>query len=203
MPAIEAAYRLATAAWRLPVHGGFATFAPSQITDVPFVARHSSRSREETRARVGLPLDARLALPSFGGYGLEGLDLDRIDLPPGWQIVRGLREAEIYDAGLSYQDLVSAVDVVVTKPGYGIVSECLANGTPLVYTERGRFAEYDVFVRDMPEYVRCAYLDNAALLAGRWRAAIEAAHEAPAPPQRPRTDGAEVVAGMIGKLLGA
>ena len=197
IPRLQAAYRLATAAWRLPLHGGFGTFAPSQVTDLPFVARHSSTAREETRRRVGLPLDRRLALPSFGGYGLAGLDLDAIQLPPGWEIVRGLGEAQIYDAGLSYQDLVRAVDVVVTKPGYGIVSECLANGTPLVYTERGHFVEYDVFVREMPRYVRCAYLDNATLLAGRWRAAIETACQAPAPPERPRTDGAAVVAEML------
>ncbi len=30
-------------------------------------------------------------------------------------------------AGLLYQDLVAAADVVVSKPGYGIVSECVAN----------------------------------------------------------------------------
>ena len=201
IPTLRAAYRQATAAWRLPLHGGFAAFDTSgrlpSLIDVPFVARHSSIAPEETRTRVGLPLDRRLALPSFGGYGLPGLDLDAIELPPGWDLVRGLGQAQIYDAGLSYQDLVRAVDVVVTKPGYGIVSECLANDTPLVYTERGRFAEYDVFVREMPKYVRCAYLDNAALLAGRWRAAIEAAHGAPAPPERPRTDGADVIATML------
>ena len=53
-------------------------------------------------------------------------------------------------AGLAYQDVVAAADLVITKPGYGIVSECVANGTPLLYTSRGRFVEYDVFVAEMP-----------------------------------------------------
>ena len=39
-----------------------------------------------------------------------------------------------------------AADVVVTKPGYGIIAECLANDTAIVYTSRGEFAEYDVLV---------------------------------------------------------
>ena len=210
--AIQNAYRHAAAAWRLPLHGGFETFAPSQqdvlarqappaLVDVPFVARHSSRTPEHTRARLGLPHDRRLVLPSFGGYGIEGLDLDAVALPDGWQIVPGMRQAEIYDAGLSYQDLVRAVDAVITKPGYGIVSECLANDTPLVYTSRGRFAEYDVFVREMPRYLRCAFIDHAALLAGRWADPIEAAIAAPAPPRRPRTDGAAVVADMMAACL--
>lgn len=195
LPTIQAAYGDAEAAWRLPIHGGFETFRA--VTDVPFVARHSTHAAAVTRERLGLPRDGKLVLPSFGGYGVDGLDLDDVDLPEGWQVVHGLREAEVYDAGLSYQDLVRAVDVVITKPGYGIVSECIANDTALVYTSRGRFAEYDVFVREMPRYLRCAYLDNDAVLAGRWRSAIEAVAAAPPPPERPRTDGAEVVADMM------
>ena len=124
-----------------------------------------------------------------------------MQLPAGWDIVRGLAQAEIYDAGLSYQDLVKAVDLVITKPGYGIVSECIANGTPLAYTSRGVFPEYDVFVREMPRYLRCAHLSNDDLLAGRWSDAIEAAVNAPAPPEHPRTDGADVVADMMAACL--
>lgn len=197
--AIRTAYGLAAAAWRLPMHGDFIPF--DAIVNVPFVARHSDKDPSSTRAHLGLPLDKRLVLPSFGGYGVQGLDLDTVDLPDGWAIARGLDQTEIYDAGLSYQDLVRAVDVVITKPGYGIVSECIANGTALVYTSRGRFPEYDVFVREMPRYLRCAFISNEELLAGRWAAAIEAAIGAPEPPERPRTDGAEVVADMIAACL--
>ena len=49
----------------------------------------------------------------------------------------------------------------------------------------------------MPRYLRCSYLDNAALLAGRWQASLDAAINAPAPPETPRTNGAEVIADMI------
>jgi L-arabinokinase len=196
---IEDAYGLAAAAWRLPFHGGFETFRT--IRDMPLVARHSTRPREATRATLGLPRDVRLVLPSFGGYGVAGLDLGALDLPEGWDVVRGLRQAEVYDAGVAYQDLVHAVDAVITKPGYGIVSECIANGTALVYTSRGRFREYAVFAREMPKYLRCAYLDNDALIAGRWREAIDAAFRAPAPPERPRTDGADAAADMIAACL--
>jgi len=45
--------------------------------------------------------------------------------------------------------------------------------------------------------LRCAYLDNQSLLAGRWQAALDAALAAPEPPQRPRTDGAVIIADMI------
>src|SRR4029450_4608067 len=73
IPAIASAYQLAEAAWRLPMHGGFATF--DRIVDVPFVARHARRGREETRRRLELPAYRPLALSSFGGYGISDLDL--------------------------------------------------------------------------------------------------------------------------------
>jgi L-arabinokinase len=194
---IRKAYRDADAAWRLPMHGGFAAF--KTIVDVPFVARHAMHAPEETRRRLGLPSNRRLVLPTFGGYSVDGLKLDALDIDTpgsGWQIAQ-VPDAAIYDAGLRYEDLVRAVDVVLTKPGYGTLSECIANHTAVVYTSRGRFAEYDVLVRDMPKYLRCAYLDNDSLLAGRWRAALDAALAAPEPPQHPRTDGAVIIADMI------
>jgi UDP-N-acetylglucosamine:LPS N-acetylglucosamine transferase len=92
---------------------------------------------------------------------------------------------------------VAAADVVVSKPGYGIVSECLANGTALLYTSRGRFVEYDVFVEQMPRILRCRYLSQEDLRAGRWAPAVRALADQPPPPDRPRIDGADVAAGKI------
>jgi hypothetical protein len=221
IPTIQAAYRLADAAWRLPMHGGFETFEPpsrsgadgatlgqapaQRVIDMPFVARHATHAAADTRARLGLPPvddDRRLALPSFGGYGVAGIDLDALDLDGSWHVVR-VPDAAIYDAGLRYEDLVRAVDVVLTKPGYGIIAECIANDTAIVYTPRGRFAEYPVLVREMPRYLRCAYLANDALVTGRWQSALDAAVNAPPPPEHPRTDGADVIADMIAARVSA
>ncbi len=85
----------------------------------------------------------------------------------------------MYAQGLRYEDVVAAVDVVVTKPGYGIISECLANDTALLYTDRGHFIEYDVLVREMPRHVRCAYLPQAEILRGHWQDALDAVVAAP------------------------
>jgi hypothetical protein len=89
------------------------------------------------------------------------------------------------------------VDVVVTKPGYGIISECVANETAILYTSRGRFREYEVLVAGMPRVVRCAYLDQETLLAGRWHAAPDALLASPPPPEHPATNGAEVVSAEL------
>jgi hypothetical protein len=116
--------------------------------------------------------------------------------------VRFVDERAIYAAGYRYEDLVRAVDVVATKPGYGIISECIANDTALLYTSRGRFAEYDVMLGEMPRYLRCGFISNEDLYAGRWESALDAVLAQPAPPERPRVDGAEVIARMLVTCLG-
>jgi hypothetical protein len=108
----------------------------------------------------------------------------------------GPREA-IVARDIPYPDLVAAADVVVSKPGYGIVSECIANDTALLYTARGRFVEHDVMVADMPRMLRCRFIPQEDLLAGRWAAAVDALLAQPAPPHKPATDGADVAAAEI------
>jgi hypothetical protein len=146
------------------------------VKDIPFIARHATRSREEVCKLLKLPADKPLVLMSFGGYGLPGLDTDVLDEVQEVHRDRGgdgrsaarkqgdaagrapgsfisINEEAMYDAGVRYEDLVGAADAVVTKPGYGIVSECIANDTAILYTSRGHFPEYDVLVEEMPKYV--------------------------------------------------
>jgi L-arabinokinase len=215
---MRGAYARACAAWRLPMHGGFESCRT--VVDVPFVARRSRRQRDETRRALGLPLDRPLVLTSFGGYGLNGLPLERVDCLDGYGVVVTetsardvaaaapshpnvftLQENEIYGQGLRYEDLVKAVDVVLTKPGYGIIAECLANDTALVYTSRGRFREYDVLVRAMPDLVRCRFIPQDDLFGGRWGSAIDAVLAQPPPPSPPPVDGAEAIAERIVRAL--
>jgi L-arabinokinase len=113
-----------------------------------------------------------------------------------------LDEPALYAAGWRYEDVVAAVDVVVTKPGYGIIAECLANDTALLYTDRGHFIEYDVLIHAMPAFLRSAYLPQPALFSGAWQDALDAVVAQPAPPTRPATDGAAVAAARVLDLLG-
>ena len=211
IPAIREAYSTADSAWRLPMHGGFESFR--SIVDVPFVARHARHYRAEVRERLRLPADARLVLASFGGYGVRDLDPNGLDCLSSYGVVfterepvgggplrEGIyvvQEADLYGSSLRYEDLVAAVDVIVTKPGYGIIAECLANNTALVYTSRGHFREYDVLVSEMPRFLRCEFLAQDALFEGRWRHALDRVMTCPDPPEHPPTNGADVIAAMI------
>ena len=130
--AIGENYARASAAWRMPVHGGFETIR--DIVDIPLVARRGRAQGDQSslRARLGLPPERPLALVSFGGYGLRQLPLDRLDCLRDWGIVvsspgeeplalpagvHNVREDAMYDSGLRYEDLVGAVDVVDHQAG--------------------------------------------------------------------------------------
>ena len=212
LPAIRNAYSQAHAGWRLPLHGGFATVP--HVSDIPFVARHAraDRSAEDVRRELSLPTDKLIALVSFGGYGVSNLQLGQIDCydmidlvmtAPTSEInsiegpVHRVAEEDIYRRGLGYVDLVAAADVVVTKPGYGIIADCVANRTAMLYTSRGRFVEYDVMVAEMPTLLKCEFIDLEAFLGGRWRESLQRLLKRPSPPEHPRTDGADVVADLI------
>jgi len=216
VPTIRGSHRLASLVIRLPLWGGFEGF-DCPIVDVPFVARHSTRDPSEVRARLGVPEADRLVLASFGGLGIAGLNLDPFGHADGYTVVTTghalgmagtvpsrvvvLDDAEVYASGLRYEDLVRAADVVVTKPGYGILAECLANDTAVLYTSRGHFLEYDVLVATMPGFLRCRFIGHDDLYAGCWRPYLDAVLEQTAPPTRPATNGAEVAARLVLSLL--
>ena len=213
-------YAMADLALRLPLHGGFATCR--RIHDLPFIARQSRRQPAEVRRALGLPADRALALVSFGGYGIDRLDLAALAATPEYGIlmtgttrfdgetlearapggaILPLDETTMYARGYRYEDVVKAVDVVVTKPGYGIIAECAANDTAILYTSRGQFAEYDVLVEGMPRYLRTRFVDQSTLLAGHWKPALDALLAQPEPSERADVTGAEVAAELLLDVL--
>jgi L-arabinokinase len=163
------------------------------VRDIPLIARRSHREPSDTRRLLDVPEDRPLVLLSFGAYGAP--------LPPEADLGRDaftlLAIEQHPPHGLAYEDVVAAADVVISKPGYGIVSECIANNTALLYTSRGRFLEYDRFVDEMPRVLRCRYVSQAALVEGSWAGPIAALLAQPAPPESPRVDGAAVAAAAL------
>jgi hypothetical protein len=196
---------------RLPFHGGLEAFP--RIEDVPLVARRAQVSRTDARRRLGLPA-GRLALVSFGGVGLPGFELGALGGLHGYSFlvvaasgpapdnVTRLPFEAVLKAGLRYEDLVGAADAVVTKPGYGIVSDAIAAGTPIVYTERGDFPEYPILVEGRLRHLPCAHVSGEDLRAGRLGAALDAVVGQPLPGETPDTSGALVVARRLLEIAG-
>jgi L-arabinokinase len=208
---LRAAYGQADLLLRLPFAGDLSAFRT--IEDLPLVSRLPSRSRAEVRAQLGLADRARLVLLSFGGLGLEQFDpaplaaLERytfvaspleirVDRPRPSNVVLVPTEQD------NYVDLIAAADLVVSKPGFGIVANCLALRVPLLYTERGAFPEFEVLVEGLRQYGRAARIPRTELLAGALGPYLDALLADSRPWPALRTDGAAAAADRLLSLLG-
>lgn len=176
---IQESYACAEGLLRLPLHSeepeAFAAFR--RLEDVPLVARRARRSRQDVRATYGLPMHATVVLLSFGGFTARGLDLMRLEQWRDYEFVvtpplsndleqLPVNARRLNPAAADYVSLLAACDVVVTKPGYGIVADCLANRVAVLFTDRGPFREYDVLAEALPRLGRARFVPRAEVIRG-------------------------------------
>ena len=192
---------------RLPFHGPCDAFRA--IEDLPLVARRSSCESVEVRRLLGIPADVKVGLISFGGFGLRDFDFSSLAKIPGWFfLAENDLSADcaniriIPPGGIFYPDLVGAADAVITKPGYGIVSEAIANDTAVLYTSRGPFPEQPLLVEGLHRYGRALEIDNDRLRRGEWGEDLEALLDQPASKERLPMNGDEVAADRLADLCG-
>ncbi len=204
--AIRHAYAQADLLLRLPFHGPCDAF--KSVRDIPMIARRAERPRDEIRRTLGLDGSRPMILLSFGGFELGGVDFRRVGELREYRFVVTQAPPQppdnirvVRNGSLPYVELVAAADAVITKPGYGIVSDCLANRTPVLYTSRGEFAEYAPLVAGLERYGVAAFIDNRDLLAGNWRDGLGALlSREPHWPELPAR-GAEAAAQILGEYL--
>ena len=168
---MEGFYAKATVALILPYGCDVDVFPRRE--SIPWIARSSTLTREAARAKLELPRCATIVLLSFGGLGLSRFPLDKLkELRNFFFVATGETSKQednflvLPDAQRQYEDLVRAVDVIVTKPGYGIVADALAHKLPMLYTERGEFAEYPRLVQALSDLATAEFISQSELLRG-------------------------------------
>jgi L-arabinokinase len=212
--AIAARYRRAYAEaetlFRLPLHGDLAAFAST--VDVPLLVNRSSRDRAACRADLGLAAadSRRVVLVSFGGLGPGTVAVSEPEDLAGYVFVGmgapppGFRGAWIELPAPSrapHEDLVSACDAVLGKPGYSSVAEALAHRRRFLALPRDDFREAAVLQEGL-ERLGCArVMPREDFAAGRWRAHLDALFDSPASFAEIRCDGAEVIADALAPRL--
>ncbi len=187
---IRESYRQADLLLRLPFSGPMSAFKDRR--DIPLIARKADLSRTEIRRILQLPAKKPLILLSFGGFRLGPeyyRKLPRLQdfvwvaserVGDEFSGIFNLNRKRLKELGLGYPHLVKAADIVVTKPGYGIVSECIANRTGILYTSRGNFREYPYLVRGIKKYLPSRFISQAKLKTGNLRDELEDLLNAPA-----------------------
>lgn len=156
------AYSKTSLLMRLPYSGDFSAFTCPQI-DLAWIGQKSLRVRQDTLQVLGLNPDRQFALYSFGGHDLPINETSSWCIPDDWELIlvghqvvphRKLHcftNARLAELGLNYSDIIAAVDVAVTKPGFGILTDCIFNETPMLHISRGQFAEYPMLLEALDQ----------------------------------------------------
>ncbi|HXV83810.1 MAG TPA: glycosyltransferase family protein [Candidatus Binatia bacterium] len=203
---MENFYRHATLALTLPYPCGMDVFPRRK--PIPWITRTSVLTKQEARKALHLPQSATLVLLSFGGLGLNRMPWTRLkDFGEFFFVTTGKTTEPVKnvhflpEAQRKYEDLVRAVDVIVTKPGYGIVADIISHQVRVLYTDRGEFAEYSHLVRALDDCATAEFIPQDELLTGNlgpYLARLLSKKESwPATP----LDGAEVAAAKILELV--
>jgi len=169
-------------------------------TEIPLIAAYPSGCPcpfEKSRPKT--------ALVVFGGSNQPVFDLQALSAMDEWQFLiphapEGAPDNVtpiLFAAGLMAVDLMPFVDVVVCKPGYGILAECWRTKTPMAWVERPDFPEYPMLKGWLDNVLPSASMTRKEFASSNWLHALEIADSHAGQFPDLEADGAEVAADII------
>ncbi len=172
---IKKSYARADLLLRLPMAGDMSVFP--RIENIPFIARKSLEIRESVLEKLKLSptFNKKLILLALRNHDLTRMDQDLWKKHESYFFIIPDSKYSLDKNILTipadfclFEDLIKASDLVVSKPGYGIVSGCIANRTPLLYTSRDDFAEYEVLHNYIQHNMPAIFVPREDFINGNW-----------------------------------
>lgn len=198
-------YRQADVLLRLPFHHPVRHVR--RVVDVPLLGRRSRRTREEIRDQLGLRDESRPVILAGMRGGLPEAILERVARENGDLLFLCLQDTVprcrdnlrpvTIDSQMTFPDLLSVSDAIVSKLGYGVVSEAIANRTRILWPARQGFREDEIIAAELPQHVPAEEIPVADFLTGAWRAHLHGLLQQPMPATVPDTSGNEACAQFI------
>ena len=204
---VKDAYRKASLLLRLPFHGDMGVFPA--VMEIPLISRKAYLSRETVRDMLGIGRGEKrkVVFISLGGHGNVDVDgegqgefgdyifISYFPLSKRMENLILLRDR----AAIPHPDIVHASDLVISKPGYCTIAECIANRTPLMYTSRDNFREFAVLESAIKRYCHSYNLPRPDFHSGAWGAHIDSFFDQAVAFSWPAiaTDGADEAARII------
>jgi L-arabinokinase len=197
---IRQSYQKCSLLFRLPFYGSLSAFNP--VIDVPLVARRSQVPRTALRHQLGYRESDILILMALRQQDLEPVQWDKLDVNDDMtvlssKIIPHPRFSLIDERAVHFPDLLNACDAVVSKPGYGIVSECIANQTKLLYVPRKDFAEEPILQNALDQWATSNCLKPTDFKAGSWHTHLNALLQKPDHWPEIALDGADLIARIL------
>jgi L-arabinokinase len=170
---------------------------------VPLVAKPGRNIGHLLKDYLGLGGNQRIALIYVGEWGVESIRWEDLEKFRGWDFIgiyplpgASANYHRIDKKDFPYEDLVASAEVMITKIGYGVTSQSLINGTPLIYLPRQDFAEFPVLEEAIREWGHGYRLSQEDYCALNWGRALEEVSKR----RRPKpvaSDGARICAREI------
>jgi hypothetical protein len=146
-----------------------------QIKSVPIVGRRGCNRKNEICNHFGIDHRKHLGLIYIGNYGLANVNWRKLESFADWEFagVYPLPQAPsnfhlVTKEKFRYQDLSSSADVIISKMGYGVFSESLLNGIPLLYLPRDNFSEFEALHAEAQRLGNGIFLDTDSFLNVEW-----------------------------------
>ena len=199
-------YSRANVLLRLPFHDEMAAFFKKK--DLPLVARPGKPCRDKIARLAGIDPEKKWVMLSFTTLDLNDEALARIEqnekyefltvLPLRWQRrnIHALAREQV-----SFSDALASVDAVISKPGFGILSDCVVNHKPLIYAERTNFLEYPILEASIRKYLKHVHISAEDLYRGNLEQNLHAVEIAPEPAEVLPCGGDEIAARYIRELI--
>jgi hypothetical protein len=169
---------------------------------IPPIAHIGSKKIEVLKRYVNNP-KAKFVLVSLGGIPTQ---LDTAQWPQidnvFWMVGDGIasdRKDVIANKALdlSFIDLLTSCDAIITKTGYGTLVEAVASQTPVICVERGNWPEEPALFDWVSENGYLQVLDMKDLEVGDFAQQVEQALDVSWEKEPVNCDGAEVAAKII------
>ncbi len=181
-------------------------FFPNK-TEVPVTGRVGRSRKDDVLSYYSIDKNKNLGLIYTGDFGMNSATWQKLSSFSDWEFL-GLYQLPTSSSNFHlmdkksfpYQDLVSTVDCVISKIGYGVVSECFLNGTPLIYLPRNHFAEYPVLEKAVQKWGMGYCLSQEQYYSLEWNNALKNVEQKKnCPPLF--SSGAPVAAELIQSLI--
>jgi len=199
-------YRQVDLLLKLPFSPAMEIF--SKQVDISLLAQPGQSCRENIAAMTGADLNKKWVLLSFTTLAWDEAALQEVEalteyefftvMPLEWSNHPNIHAVD--RARVGFPSVLASVDIVVTKPGFGILSECVVNNKPMVYAEREDFIEYPLLEKEIKRVLRNVHIPAADLYAGCLGSALVAVETAPVPQETLASGGAEQAAKLLMNL---
>ena len=177
---IEKAYSKCAMLLRLPYPCPLPAFP--KFEDVELIARKAYLSKSEVYEKLGCGSadfkNRKTVMISFGGFDTSGIRHHELEKLSGYDFLttikpgagdslpHNVRYIDTEAAGISFENLFRIFDVIVTKPGYGVLGDIIAADSSCIYADRGNFAEYPYLIKMLENHCKKAvHIERAKLLA--------------------------------------